>query len=96
MAEMKAVVVGAGMMGPGIAITLALGGIETRLSDLTSELAEGGISQAHRLLEELQANELIDPGAAASAKPRLRSLLTWRAAFDRPRSLSRPLRKTWA
>jgi 3-hydroxybutyryl-CoA dehydrogenase len=73
MAEMKAVVVGAGMMGPGIAITLALGGIETRLSDLTTELAEAGLAQAHQLLEQLQTNELIDPGAAASAKPLLSS-----------------------
>lgn len=68
MAEMKAVVVGAGMMGPGIAITLALGGMETRLSARTTEAAEKGISQAHQLLKQLEISELIGPGAAASAK----------------------------
>jgi 3-hydroxybutyryl-CoA dehydrogenase len=78
MAELKAVVVGTGMMGPGIAITLALGGIQTRLVSRTSDKAKEGISKATQLLEQLLRNELIDADAAASAK----SLLIATADLD--------------
>ncbi len=72
MPEIRAVVIGSGMMAPGIAVTLALGGIQTCLASRTSERAQKGISKAAQFLAQLCENEIIDSEKAASAK----SLLT--------------------
>jgi 3-hydroxybutyryl-CoA dehydrogenase len=51
MAEMNAVVVGTGMMGPGIAATLATGEISTHLVSRNVEGAYLGLRRATELLE---------------------------------------------
>ena len=56
-----AAVVGAGTMGPGIALTLALGGVRTRLLDLTEERAAAGLEKARAHLGLLEKNELAAP-----------------------------------
>lgn len=51
----KAGVVGAGTMGAAIAEVLAFNDIEVVLSDTSLERAQAGVTQAHRLVEELVA-----------------------------------------
>ncbi|MBM3786872.1 MAG: 3-hydroxyacyl-CoA dehydrogenase family protein [Acidobacteria bacterium] len=66
----KAAVIGTGMMGPGIAMTLALGGVEPVILGRTEESAAKGLEYAHRALELLRANGLAGEAAPirASAK----------------------------
>ena len=54
-------------MGPGIALTLALGGLRTTLLSRTMEGAEHGLAQTRRQAAVLTANELADPGDVARA-----------------------------
>ena len=56
----RVAVVGTGMMGPGIAVTFALGGFETVLVSRTRENAEKGIAAARDLADTLLANGLAD------------------------------------
>jgi 3-hydroxybutyryl-CoA dehydrogenase len=56
-----AAVVGAGTMGPGIALTLSLGGVRTRILDLTEERAAAGLERARAYLRLLEQNELAAP-----------------------------------
>jgi 3-hydroxybutyryl-CoA dehydrogenase len=56
-----AAVVGAGTMGPGIAMTLALGGVCTRLLDVTDEKAAKGLETARSHLRLIGDNDLADP-----------------------------------
>jgi 3-hydroxybutyryl-CoA dehydrogenase len=65
-----AVVVGTGMMGPGIAATLALGGLRTTLLSRTEDNAARGVESARQ-----QMRVLVDNGLA--------ELVDVRAAFDR-------------
>jgi 3-hydroxybutyryl-CoA dehydrogenase len=62
-----AAVVGAGTMGPGIALTLALGGVRTRILDLTEERAAQGLEKAQGYLHLLEKNELAAPERARRA-----------------------------
>ncbi len=66
-----AVVMGTGMMGPGISATLALGGVDTTLLSRSIDSAEKGIVEAERLIDFLQTNQLVDGPEAAAAKLRL-------------------------
>lgn len=59
-----AAVVGAGTMGPGIAATLALGGVRARILDLTQERAATGLEKARAQLRLLLENELVTPERA--------------------------------
>ena len=61
MAELKAVVVGTGMMGPGIAVSLATAGIETTLVSRSPESASKGLSQSKVQLQILNDRGLISP-----------------------------------
>jgi 3-hydroxybutyryl-CoA dehydrogenase len=56
-----AAVVGAGTMGPGIALTLALGGVRTTILDLTEENAARGLEKARAHLRLLEENGLASP-----------------------------------
>ena len=56
-----ATVVGAGTMGPGIAATLALGGVRATIVDLTEERAAEGLKKAHSHLHLFEENELATP-----------------------------------
>jgi 3-hydroxybutyryl-CoA dehydrogenase len=54
----NAAVLGTGMMGPGIALTLAMGGARTALVSRTAEGAANGIAKARALGDLLARNEL--------------------------------------
>jgi 3-hydroxybutyryl-CoA dehydrogenase len=60
-----AAVIGSGMMGPGIALTLALGGLRTTILSRTREGADKGLAAARAQLDLLTANGLADPGRVA-------------------------------
>jgi 3-hydroxybutyryl-CoA dehydrogenase len=60
-----AAVIGTGMMGPGIAVTLALGGVRPVIVSRTVEGAEQGRESAHRLLDLLAEHGLADRTSAA-------------------------------
>ncbi len=55
---MNATVIGSGMMGPGIAVTLALGGVKAAILSRTGEGAAKGLTTARQQLALLEANGL--------------------------------------
>ena len=67
----RAAVIGTGMMGPGIAMTLATGGLDAVILGRTDESAGKGLAQARRQLNLLAEHGLVDAGVAAEAAPRL-------------------------
>ena len=73
-----AAVIGTGMMGPGIALTLALGGLRTTLLSRNGETAARGLEKARVQARLLSENGLVDPAQAERAT----GLLTASAAFD--------------
>ncbi|HXB74292.1 MAG TPA: 3-hydroxyacyl-CoA dehydrogenase family protein [Candidatus Acidoferrales bacterium] len=73
-----AAVIGTGMMGPGIALTLALGGLRTTILSRTAEGAAQGVDKARAQARFLAANQLVDPAVAARAA----ELVMASAAFD--------------
>jgi 3-hydroxybutyryl-CoA dehydrogenase len=66
-----AAVLGTGMMGPGIAAVLAIGGLQATLVSRSQEGAAQGLEQALARIEILKANELLDSELAAEAAKRL-------------------------
>jgi 3-hydroxybutyryl-CoA dehydrogenase len=54
----RAVVIPTGMMGPGIAATLALGGLDTRISSRAHETARKGLRAARECILTLEKHEL--------------------------------------
>jgi 3-hydroxybutyryl-CoA dehydrogenase len=62
-----AAVIGTGMMGPGIAGTLALGGVRATILSRTGEGAAKGLESARRQLRLLVENGLADPARADRA-----------------------------
>lgn len=73
-----AAVIGAGMMGPGIALTLALGDVRTTILSRSAETAALGLEAARERARFLAANQLIDSTQASRAI----DLLHCSAAFD--------------
>lgn len=73
-----AAVIGTGMMGPGIAMTLALGGVGTTILSRAADSARQGLEKALGQAQLLGENGLADPDAVARA-PRLLHAST---AFD--------------
>ena len=67
MTNLCAVVVGTGMMGPGIAATLAAGGIGTCLVSRKAESADEGLLQAKTLLSTLEKQGLLSSAQLATA-----------------------------
>jgi 3-hydroxybutyryl-CoA dehydrogenase len=67
----SAAVIGTGMMGPGIGLTLALGGLPTTLVGRTREGADAGLRKARALADVLRVNELAGDGETANALERL-------------------------
>ena len=55
---MNATVIGSGMMGPGIAVTLALGGVKAAILSRTEEGAAKGLATARQQLALLETNGL--------------------------------------
>jgi 3-hydroxybutyryl-CoA dehydrogenase len=74
----SAAVIGTGMMGPGIALTLALGGLRATILSRTAEGAARGVEKARAQARFLAANQLLDGSAAARAA----DLVSGSAAFD--------------
>lgn len=70
---MKAAVIGTGMMGPGIALTLTLGGVETVILGRTAESAAAGLAAAGRQLALLESNGLATEAQAAFSRAHLRA-----------------------
>jgi 3-hydroxybutyryl-CoA dehydrogenase len=73
-----AAVIGSGMMSPGIALTLALGGLPCTLLSRTAEGAAIGIAKARAQAGLLAASELASPEAVERAL----TLLSGSTAFD--------------
>ncbi|MCX6598883.1 MAG: 3-hydroxyacyl-CoA dehydrogenase family protein [Acidobacteria bacterium] len=67
----RAVVIGTGMMGPGIAVTLARGGVAVTIVSRTAEGAAGGLKSALDQVQYLLDHGLIDQELAAAIQPRL-------------------------
>lgn len=67
----KAVVVGTGMMGSGIAAVFAAHGLQTTLLSRSEENAREGIRKALTLLEFLARHNILSPEAHFSAQTRL-------------------------
>src|SRR4030095_10130239 len=65
--DLRAVVVGTGMMGPGIAATLAAGGIGTCLVSRKEESANEGLLQARTLSSTLEKQGLLTSAQLATA-----------------------------
>lgn len=63
-----AAVIGTGMMGPGIAVSLALGGLKTTILSRTQEGAEQGLAKALEQLTVRADNGLDEASAAAAAR----------------------------
>jgi 3-hydroxybutyryl-CoA dehydrogenase len=70
---MKAAVIGTGMMGPGIAMTLTLGGVEAVILGRTAESAAGGLAAARQQLALLETNGLVTPEQVAFSQAHLRA-----------------------
>ena len=60
-----AAVIGTGMMGPGIALTLALGGVRATILSRAEETARKGLAAARAQLDLLAAHGLADAAKAA-------------------------------
>ena len=67
----RAAVIGTGMMGPGIALTLSLGGVWARLISRSEEGAREGLRKAHEQLATLERHTLAAPERAAFARETL-------------------------
>ncbi|MGC4056009.1 MAG: 3-hydroxyacyl-CoA dehydrogenase NAD-binding domain-containing protein [Paludibaculum sp.] len=74
----KAVVIGTGMMGPGIAATLALGGVASTIASRSEAGAQKGLEQAWRQLSQLAEHQLIH----ATDVTRARRLLQATSSLD--------------
>ncbi|HEY2015486.1 MAG TPA: 3-hydroxyacyl-CoA dehydrogenase family protein [Bryobacteraceae bacterium] len=66
-----AAVIGTGMMGPGIALTLALGGLRTTIVGRTAESAERGVEKARKQAQVLAENGLVAGEEARRAVERI-------------------------
>ena len=73
-----AAVIGTGMMGPGIALTLALGGVRSTILSRTSAAAGQGVEKALAQARVLAANELADSATVDRAV----SLISGSTEFD--------------
>jgi 3-hydroxybutyryl-CoA dehydrogenase len=67
----KAAVIGTGMMGPGIAVTLAFGGVDATILSRTEEGASAGLEKARANIAFLLDAGLIDEAKAQSARERI-------------------------
>lgn len=66
-------IIGAGLMGSGIAACSTIGGYPTILMDQTSELAFAGVNRAKQNLTQLLENQMIDQDQAGSAQALLQA-----------------------
>jgi 3-hydroxybutyryl-CoA dehydrogenase len=64
-------VIGTGMMGPGIAVTLALGGVRATILSRTQENATRGVDAARAQLHVLAENGLANLAETREASDRI-------------------------
>jgi 3-hydroxyacyl-CoA dehydrogenase len=76
----RAVVLGAGTMGSGIAISLATGGIAVTLIDAKQEALDAGLARARSAIDASERKGRLDPAAAEAARGRLQGSLTLASA----------------
>ena len=69
-------VVGAGLMGHGIALQFALGGHEVALNDVSEELLQTAMQNIASVLDTLQDVGLVDGAQAASVPERIRPVVS--------------------
>ena len=67
----RAAVIGTGMMGPGIAVTLARGGLAAVIISRTAEGAASGLRAALEQVDYLETHGLITSALAHDVRPRL-------------------------
>lgn len=67
----KAAVIGTGMMGPGIAVTFAIGGLDAVIISRNDEGAAKGLEAARNQVDYLAHHGLLDPALAEPVKSRL-------------------------
>jgi 3-hydroxybutyryl-CoA dehydrogenase len=67
----RVAVAGTGMMGPGIAAVFALAGCEATIVSRAAENAVSAVARAKTLIEQLVANELVEPERGRAAQERL-------------------------
>ncbi len=67
----RAAVIGTGMMGPGIALTLALGGLRVKILSRNGERAAHAVEKVRALARSLAANELAGAEEAGRAMENL-------------------------
>jgi len=67
----RALVIGTGMMGPGIALTLARGGLEVKLAARTFASVQRGMESFRANLKILRDNDLITSSEAAGIEKRV-------------------------
>jgi 3-hydroxybutyryl-CoA dehydrogenase len=72
----NAVVIGTGMMGPGIGLVLALGGVSTTLVSRTADGAARGLASIRAQAAVLLSNQLADEETVNGALARLSSSVT--------------------
>jgi 3-hydroxyacyl-CoA dehydrogenase len=60
-------VIGAGLMGHGIALSFALGGFSVRLHDLTVEQVQRGLDRIRTILAQFEESELVSASEAERA-----------------------------
>jgi 3-hydroxybutyryl-CoA dehydrogenase len=78
-----AAVIGSGMMGPGIAGTLALGGVRATILSRTEEGAKRGLEIACHQIYLLEEHGLVEPGCAARARQLLDATVEFDATVSR-------------
>lgn len=66
-----AAAIGTGMMGPGIALTFALGGLRSTILSRNAHTAQAGLDKALAQLQTLETNGLATAEAAEAARGRL-------------------------
>ena len=64
----KVAVIGAGMMGPGIAAVIALAGFDVTLIGKRPDRVEDGMKKAHAVMDQLLNSDLTTASAVARAK----------------------------
>ncbi|MGH9658050.1 MAG: 3-hydroxyacyl-CoA dehydrogenase family protein [Bryobacteraceae bacterium] len=79
----SAAVIGTGMMGPGIAVTLALGGVRSTILSRTGEGAAKGLATALAQVKLLEESGLAASGAASRARELLDASTEFDAAVAR-------------
>lgn len=75
-------VIGAGMMGPGIAAVIALAGFDVTLIGRRPDRAADGVKKAHAVMDQLLHNELATASAVARAKLAVRGATNLHAAVQ--------------